>query len=123
MTDYLISYDLNTERGSPHKDFLTQAETEGLLYIWKGVTWVNRLPNTTLWGQFASRQEANKAFDRARAKTEKKVGYKVVVEKRATTAFDDASVLSDIRTAPEPKWTGATTFETSRLHQLHDPFF
>lgn len=123
MTDYLISYDLNTDRGSPHKEFLTQAETEGLLYVWKGATYVNRLPNTTLWGQFTSPAEADAAFDRARAKTEKKVGYVVVVEKRATTAFKDSLVKSDVRKKPEKKWTGATAFETSRLHQLHDPFF
>lgn len=123
MTDYLISYDLFTGAGSPHREFLTQAETEGLLYVWRGASYVNRLPNTTLWGVFASRDAADAAFERARAKTEKKVGYKVVVEKRVTTGFEDTIVTSDKRKAPDPRWTGATSFETSRLHQLNDPFF
>lgn len=122
MTDYLISYDLKSE-GSPHKEFLTQAETEGLLYVWKGQSYVNRLPNTTVWGVFDSRAEAIKAFDRALTKTATKLGHSVTMEKRATTAFEDGSVASDRRKTPISKWTGSTQFETSRLHQLNDPFF
>lgn len=123
MTDYLISYDLNTERGSPHKEFLAQAETEGLLYVWRGASYVSRLPNTTIWGVFDNRTNALAAFERTRVKTEKKVGYKVVVEKRATTEFTDCDVASDVRKKPLAKWTGVTTFDTSRLHQVNDPDF
>lgn len=123
MASYLISYDLSTDRGSPHTEFLKQAETEGLLYVWTGVNFVSRLPNTTLWGEFPSRAEAEAAFGRARAKTEVSVGYKVVVEKRVTTPSKGCAVVSDHKKKPDRKWTGATPFETSRLHQNNDPFF
>lgn len=36
MPDYLITYDLKSGSPDPHKPFLTAAEKEGLLYVWKG---------------------------------------------------------------------------------------
>lgn len=123
MTDYVISYDLKAANPSPYKVFLDAAQREGLLYVWKGLNYVNRLPNTTIWGVFSTREEANEAFDRALAAASAKMGYKVSLLRRATTAFSDCVVNSDIRKKPEPQWTGPTLFETSRLHQLNDPFF
>lgn len=123
MDDYLITYDLKSGSPSPYKPFLTAAEVEGLLYVWEGATYVNRLTNTTVWGKFASADAANEAFKKALAAASKKVGYDIVLEKRVTTVMGSSSVISDKRKKPEAKWTGKTTLETSRLHQMNDPFF
>lgn len=123
MADYLITYDLKSGSPDAHKPFLTAAEKEGLLYVWKGADYVNRLPNTTLWGLFDSREAANKAFDRALAAAGKVVGYAVKLEKRITTKMTDTLVTSDKRKEPDPRWTGRSSFETSRRHQVNDPFF
>jgi hypothetical protein len=119
MSDYAISYDLSVG----HKAFLTAAEKEGLLYVWKGATYVNRLPNTTIWGLFTSGTEANNAFDRALSKASTAIGQKIKMEKRLTTAMSSSFVNSDRRKEPEARWTGNTSFETSRLHQVNDPYF
>lgn len=121
--DVLITYDIENGRPDPHKPFLTAAEKEGLLFVWKGATHVNRLPNTTLWGVFDTTEAANEAFDRALKKTSQSVGYALKLEKRITTAMRSTFVNSDVRKKPEPRWTGSTSFETSRLHQVNDPFF
>jgi hypothetical protein len=123
MPDYLITYDLADGSPDPHKPFLTAAAAEGLLYVWKGANYVNRLPNTTVWGVFATKEAADNAFDRALATAAKAVGHSVTMEKRCTTGMDNTSVTSDRRKKPEARWTGRTSFETSRLHQLNDPFF
>lgn len=123
MADFLISYDLKAGNPSPHRAFLDAAETEGLLYVWKGATYVNRLPNTNVWGVFDSREEANHAFSRALSTASAVMGYKVVLLKRATTEFSNALVTSNIRKIPEEEYIGATAFETSRLHQLNDSYF
>lgn len=47
MPAYLVSYDLKSGDPSPHSAFLTCAEPEGWLYVFKGKR-VFRLPNTTL---------------------------------------------------------------------------
>lgn len=123
MDDYLITYDLENGSPSPYKPFLSAAETEGLLYVWKGSTYVNRLTNTTVWGRFVNADAANDAFEKALAAASRKVGYTINQEKRVTTMMIAATVLSDKRKKPEAKWTGSNAFETSRLHQLNDPFF
>lgn len=123
MTDCVITYDLKSGSPDPHKIFLTSAEREGLLYVWKGASYVSRLPNTTVWGIFSSTEEADQAFDRALSVASKKVGYPIVLEKRCTTEMESPLVMSDRRKKPETKWTGGTSFDTSRLHQLNDPFF
>lgn len=121
--DILISYDIAEGKPDAHKPFLTAAEKEGLLYVWKGASYVNRLPNTTLWGVFDSTAAANEAFDRALKKVGRDLGYTVKVEKRATTEMGSSLVTSDTRKKPETRWTGETGFETSRLHQVNDPYF
>jgi hypothetical protein len=123
MTDFAISYDLKAGNPSPHKAFLDAAESEGLLYVWKGQSYVNRLPNTTIWGVFDNREEANAAFSRALATATAVLGYKVTMTKRLTCEFTNGIVNSDVRKVPDPAYTGVTSFETSRLHQLNDPFF
>lgn len=123
MTDYLITYDLKSGYPDPHKPFLTAAEKQGLLYVWRGSKYVNRLPNTTVWGVFSSKEKADEAFDRALKATEKVVGYSITMEKRCTTEMGDTVVTSDRKKTPEDKWTGSTKFETSRMHQVNDPYF
>jgi hypothetical protein len=124
MTDYLITYDLQSGSPDPHKPFLTAACSEGLLYVWQGVTYVNRLPNTTVWGVFQSADAADQAFTRAVARAGVAISRVVVVEKRATTQIsDDGNVFSDHRKIPDPRWVRSTRFETSLLHQINDPFF
>jgi len=46
-----------------------------------------------------------------------------VLEKRILTRFDAKSARSDQIKDSNPALTGATDFDTCRLHQLHDPFF
>jgi len=123
VADFLITYDLKSGSPDAHKPFLTAAEKEGLLYVWKGSDYVNRLPNTTLWGLFESKEAANKAFDRALAAAGRTVGYTVTLEKRATSEMGSSAVNSDKRKAPDPRWTGKAAFETSRRHQVNDPYF
>lgn len=123
MTDYLITYDLKSRTPDAHKPFLTAAERQGLLYVWVGQRYVSRLPNTTVWGVFPSAEDANQAFDKALDAASAAVGYTVTLEKRCVTAMSDSSVKSDRRKEPESKWSGRTNFETSRLHQVNDPFF
>ena len=122
MPRYLISYDLKSSDPSPYKPVLDAAEKQGLLYVIKG-TDLHRLPNTTLWGAFATRDAANGAFDRALAAAAKAISRRIVVEKRIVAEMDDFGVRSDKRKPPETRWTGRTGFETCRLHQLNDPFF
>lgn len=121
--DILISYDIAGGKPDAHKPFLTAAEKDGLLYVWKGAAYVSRLPNTTLWGVFDSVTAANEAFDRALKKVGDDLGYTVKLEKRVTTELVAGYVNSDVRKKPEARWTGKTRFETSRLHQVNDPFF
>lgn len=121
--EFLITYDLKAGNPSPYKAFLIAAEREGLLYVWRGASFVNRLPNTTIWGVFESKDSANEAFDRALATASATIGYKVQMTRRATTKFVDAYVNTDIRREPNPELEGASVFETSRLHQLKDPLF
>lgn len=123
MPDYLISYDLKSGNPSPYRPFLDAAEKQGLLYVWEGKQYVSRLPNTTLWGIFSTTAAANAAFDAALAAASRDVGYSIKLEKRATTAMSASSILSDVRKEPDPRWTGRTSFETSRRHQLNDPLF
>jgi hypothetical protein len=123
MTDYLITYDLEEGSPDPHKPFLSAAANEGLLYVWKGANYVNRLPNTTVWGVFATKEAADAAFDRALSATARTVRREVSLEKRCTVEMSKTTVKSDRRKKPDPRWTGNTNFETSRLHQLNDPFF
>ena len=123
MPDIVITYDLERGTPSPYGAFITAAAREGLLYVWKGATYVNRLPNTTVWGVFSDRDAANAAFDRALASASKTVGYTIKLEKRMTVEEKNTLVSSDKRKKPESKWTGTTSFETSRLHQVNDPFF
>ena len=122
MPSYLITYDL-AERRSPHQTFIEEAEQADLLYVWKGSTDLWRLPNTTIWGIFPTVDKAKAAFDQALAATEKRLGGKVTVEKRVITGFRDYSVKSDRHKQPAAKWTETSDFETSRLHQLNDPYF
>lgn len=123
MSNYLISYDLQSGHVSPHKPFLTAAAKEGLIYVLQSANFINRLPNTTLWGVFARRQAAVDAFNRAKTAAEIAIRREIVVEKRLVSLLDDWLVSSDLKKTPDPRWTGATTFETSRLHQMNDPFF
>ncbi|MEN5083077.1 hypothetical protein ABE438_11380 [Bosea sp. TWI1241] len=123
MADYLVTYDFKVGASSQYKEFVECAEAEGLLYFFHGTEQLHRLTNTTLWGVFVSTEEAKKAFDRAKAAAEGKVGRKIVLEKRVITLLSGWSILSDTKKAPETKWTKSTKFETCRAHQKNDPFF
>lgn len=124
MTNFLISYDLNAT-GSPHKRFLTEAINHNLLFVLSdsGSAHAYRLPNTTLWGQFSSVADARKALFEVAAAVEKMTKVKVVIEKFAVSHLGQARWNSDVKTPLKAAWTGATQFETSKLHQLNDPVF
>ena len=101
MTDYLITYDLESGSPDPHKPFLNAAQNEGLLYVWKGSTYVNRLPNTTIWGQFSSAESANEAFNRALKAAGISVDYSITIEKRCTI-FANVCVKGHTGGQPQP---------------------
>jgi hypothetical protein len=122
MTEYVVSYDLKETAPKPHKEFILAAEKEGLLYVFQ-VTDLYRLPNTTIWGNFDSAEAVKAAFERAQTAAEKKLGIKIVLEKRLISELDDWLIRSNEKKAAEKKWTGSTKFETCRKHQLNDPFF
>lgn len=122
MPQYLISYDLRSSSPSPHKPFLDAAEKEDLLYVYKATT-LNRLPNTTVWGVFASKDAARAAFDRALTAAGDKLGKAIVLEKRVITLLSDFYIRSDVSKAPVKQWLGSSDLETCRKHQLNDPDF
>lgn len=121
MPSFIITYDLKAT-GSPHAEVIKQALAENLLRVWCGGTTVRLLPNTTLWGRFATEKAASDAFNRAVRKAAIVLGHAVVVEKRVTGTLTGA-ILTDKAKNIDPKWTGSTDFETARLHQIHDPYF
>lgn len=123
MPQYLVTYDLEDDSPSPYGEFLVAAKAEGLLYVYKAGAELNRLPNTTLWGNFADKDAVRAAFERALLAAKRKLGYEIVLQKRVITAIRDAYFRSDVRKAPERRWTGSSDFETCRLHQENDPFF
>ena len=124
MPDFLISYDLESESPDAHKPFLIAAEKEGLIYVVKAGSFLMRLPNTTIWGEFGDMDKAIGAFDRALAAASKVVGYTINLEKRVLAPFDTGKVNSNVSKTPETKWTDiASNFRTSRQHQVNDPFF
>jgi len=122
MAEYLITYDFKVTVTSQYRTFSLCAEPQGLLYVYKADD-LFRLPNTTIWGEFVSKEAARTAFDNAQAAAEKKLGVKMTLEKRVVTRMSDFFVRSDKRKAPERQWTKASDLETCRAHQLNDPFF
>ena len=121
MPQFLITYDLKSTTPDPHKPFLSAAEKQGLLYVWKSPNYVNRLPNTTVWGVFKDKDAAKAAFNAAIAAAANKTT--ITVEKVFIARFDGTYCDSDVYKQPEAKWTGTTDFETCRQHQLNDPVF
>jgi hypothetical protein len=120
---FVISYDLEETDPDPHKPFLTAAANHGLLYVFRSKNYVNRLPNTTVWGEFNDINAAKMAFKAAIAEAAKVIGRAINVEKVFVAWFEECYIDSDVYRTPDPKWTGKTAFETSRLHQLNDPIF
>lgn len=100
---FVVCYDLTNSRPSPYSEFLDQAEKRG----WSRWFWLAserhfyRLPNTTLVGDFNSRDEADKAFDEAVAATAKAIGVKVNVEKYFLTNYSGALIASDNKVKPK----------------------
>lgn len=123
MPKYLVSYDLRKTEPAPHKQFLTSAEPEGWLYVYQTDEGVLRLPNTTLWGVFATREEARAAFARAVAAAGRELGSRIVLEKRVIAGLADCFVRSDQVKAPDRSLDASTMFERCRRHQLEDEFF
>jgi len=124
MSDYLVTYDLADGSPDPHKPFLTAAETEGLLYVWQGQSYVSRLPDNDGVGSLSDKRQM-----RSRRSTEQSRKLSVKWDIRSNWKSGARSKLtilplkSDRRKKPEARWTGASSFETSRLHQLNDPYF
>ncbi|WP_151611038.1 hypothetical protein [Sinorhizobium alkalisoli] len=95
MSRFIACYDLN-EANSPHYEFLEAARPLG----WEG--WIlsssnewNRLPNTTLVGDFASMEEAVNTFKAIKPAAEKKLGAKITLEKWIVAHYTTATFASD----------------------------
>lgn len=97
MPDYLVTYDLRVTDPDPHGEFLDQAVARGwAVFKWgpQSQKWL-RLPNTTLVGEFSSRDAAKDAFDQARAATQSVLGVRVTVEKYILSTYGNALFSSD----------------------------
>lgn len=123
MADYLVTYDFKDGASNQWAEFVKQAESAGLVYVFQGTSKLFRLTNTTLWGVFEDADATTAAFDKALAAAEKAIGKKIVLEKRFVTVISSWSIRSDKNKAPDSRWTKSTKFETCRAHQKNDPFF
>ena len=121
MTRYIASYDLT----KGHSEFLAAALDEGWTYVFPVSGELFRLPNTTLWGNFADRTAAQAAFTRALDAAQMELGRRCKRTKSIIGPLPQgARVLSDVKKATEPEYTvEGDDFTTCRLHQLHDEFF
>jgi hypothetical protein len=95
MPNFIATYDLN-EKNSPHFAFLEAAEEIG----W--VTWIksstqewNRLPNTTLLGDFPSLEEAVQSFRSIKAEAEKKLRSTITLEKWIVVHYSASRFISN----------------------------
>lgn len=96
MPRFVISYDLEDTHPDPHSELLKHAEAFGWsvwIYAPATSTWY-RLPNTTLLGEFPSRESAKQAFDGAVETTRASIG-KCKVTKYFVAGYDGATFNSD----------------------------
>jgi hypothetical protein len=101
MPDYLVTYDLRETSPDPHGEFIRQSDARGWSpYKWgpQSQKWL-RLPNTTLVGDFATRDAAKAAFDEAKKATEGAIGQTVTVEKYILVAYSNWLFDSDEKVA------------------------
>ncbi len=97
MPDFLMSYDLRRTDPPPHAEFLKQATLQGWkVWILGSNDYWYHLPNTTLEGTFANRDNAKIAFDRAVDATAAVIKVPVTVEKFILVAYSQALFNSDI---------------------------
>jgi len=97
MPKYIATYDLLETYPDPHEEFLEQATARGWrLWILSGHNEWYRLPNTTLDGDFDSRDAAVTALKNTRAATESKLGRSVVMEKWIVADRSGATFDSDV---------------------------
>ena len=96
MPKYLATYDFKDTIPDPHSTFLQKAVQQGwrVWILTRANIW-NRLPNTTIIGEFASQVAADRAFDAAVAATATAIGRAVAVEKYILVDYEGALVASD----------------------------
>lgn len=102
MPDYIAVYDLKRTNPDPYTTFIAEAGKRGWSpFIWgpQAKQWL-RLPNTTLVGQFPSREVAARAFDATAVATAAVIKVPVTVEKFLVAHYDDAEFNSDVRVEP-----------------------
>ena len=97
MPDFIATYDLRETNPSPHGEFLEQAKKKGWkLWILSSDNEWYRLPNTTLVGDFPSKDAAVKALKDTRAATESELRIKVTMEKWIVSERGSSSFDSDV---------------------------
>ncbi|TAV48428.1 hypothetical protein ELI30_09005 [Rhizobium leguminosarum] len=103
MPDYIAVYDLKSTNPDPYSMFIAEASKKGWsAFMWgpQAQQWFH-LPNTTLVGQFQSRQAAVQAFHATTAATAAAIKIPVTVEKFLIAGYHDAEFNSDVRLAPQ----------------------
>jgi hypothetical protein len=96
MAAFIASYDLKETKPQPYGEFIAQAEKRG----WS--TWIksskgqwNKLPNTTLTGDFVDIDAAEKALADTRVATQAALGISVSLEKWIISARGTCKFVSD----------------------------
>ncbi|SMF65785.1 hypothetical protein SAMN02982989_3404 [Xaviernesmea oryzae] len=95
MASFIASYDLN-DKNDPHDEYLAAAEKCGW-YPWilaSDDKWY-RLPNTTLKGEFDTKDAAVAAFKSIKGIAEKSLGKSITVEKWIVVQYTTATFNSD----------------------------
>ena len=96
MPKYLATYDFKDTIPDPHATFLQKAVQQGWqVWILTQASIWNRLPNTTIIGEFASQVVADRAFDAAVAATAIAIRRPVIVEKYILVDYQSALIASD----------------------------
>lgn len=95
MATFIATYDLN-DKNNPHGEYLDAAEKCGW-YPWIKASngkWY-RLPNTTLKGEFETKDAAVAAFKSIKGVAEKELGSTITVEKWIVAQYSASSFDSD----------------------------
>ena len=95
MANFIATYDLN-DKNNPHDEYLEAAEKCGW-YPWIRASdskWY-RLPNTTLKGEFDTKDAAVAAFKSIKGVAEKSLGSTITVEKWFVAQYSASSIDSD----------------------------
>jgi hypothetical protein len=123
MKNFILTYDIESTNPDPHSKFIEYSERFGLLFVAPAGGHLKRLPNTTLWGKFETKEDCLDAVHSAITLAELDIGSSINLKKFLITKASDVKFESDVEKYPDRRWKKSTLFETCREHQLYDPDF